>query len=119
MHTYMNDTELKELAQVQEFLNGTNPIRFKPVNQAESHNWIAGILKRFDYFKLSKGDKSTVRGYLTKVTGYSRAQLNRLIAQYKKKRWIGERRQPRHCFTNLYTREDILLLAETDECHQT
>jgi transposase InsO family protein len=119
MITYMNDAELKELSQVQSFTNGTNPIRFKPASQTESYTWIAGTLKRFDYFKLSKGDRGTVRSYLTKVTGYSRAQLNRLILQYKKKRWIGERRQPRNCFTTRYTREDILLLAETDECHQT
>jgi hypothetical protein len=119
MNTYMNDTDLKELSQVQNFINGTGPIQFKAATQAESYTWIAGTLKRFDYFKLSKGDRGTVRAYLTKVTGYSRAQLNRLIAQYKKKRWIGERRRPRNSFTALYTREDILLLAETDECHQT
>jgi transposase InsO family protein len=115
----MNDTELKELSQVQNFINGTGPIRFKPVTQAESYAWLARTLKRFDYFKLSKGNRGVVRAYLKKVTGYSRAQLNRLISQYKRKRWIGERRRPRNSFTTLYTREDILLLAETDECHQT
>lgn len=115
----MNDNELKNLDQVQGFLTGTAAIEFRPVSQTECYEWIAGTLKRFDYFKLPKGEKSSVRAYLAKVTGYSRAQLNRLIAQYKKKRWIGERRKPRNHFASLYTREDILLLAETDECHQT
>jgi transposase InsO family protein len=115
----MNDIELKELNQVRKFLDGAEPVSFKPIGQTESYTWIAGILKRFDYFKLSKLNRGTVRSYLMKVTGYSRAQLNRLIGQYKKKRWIGGRRQPRHSFTKRYTRDDILLLAETDECHQT
>ena len=115
----MNDIELKELNQVQKFLDGAGPISFEPAGQIESYAWIARTLKRFDYFKLSKLNRGTVRGYLMKVTGYSRAQLNRLIGQYKKKRWIGGRRQARHCFTKRYTRDDILLLAETDECHQT
>ncbi len=115
----MNDVELKEINQVQKFLDGTDQISFEPVGQTESYAWIAKTLKRFDYFKLTKLNRGTVRGYLVKVTGYSRAQLNRLIGQYKKRRWIGGRHQPRHSFTIRYTRADILLLAETDECHQT
>ena len=115
----MNDIELKEINQVQKFIDGADLVSFKPAGQKESYAWIARTLKRFNYFELSKLNKGTVHGYLMKVTGYSRAQLNRLIWQYKEKQWIGGRRQARHCFTKRYTREDILLLAETDECHQT
>jgi len=115
----MNDTELLELNQVREFVNASATIRFSPTSQAESYEWIAGTLKRFGYFKLSKIDKGTVRAYLARRTEYSRAQLNRLITQYRKKRWIGVKSRNRNCFAKLYTREDILLLAETDECHQT
>jgi len=115
----MNDAELLELEKVREFVNASTTIRFSPANQVESYKWIAGTLKRFNYFKLSKKDKGTVRAYLAKRTGYSRAQLNRLIAQYKKKRWIGVKCRTRNCFTKRYTVTDILLLAETDECHQT
>lgn len=115
----MNDSDVKELEQVRGFLDGAAPVKFKALDKKEAYGWIAGALKRFDYFKLLKGDKSEVRAYLAKVTGYSRAHLNRLIAQYKKKRWIGERRKARNSFPTRYTWEDILLLAETDECHQT
>lgn len=115
----MNDIELKEINQVQKFLDGADLISFKPIGQKESYAWIARTLKRFDYFKLPKLKKGTVRSYIMKVTGYSRAQLSRLIGQYKKKKWIGGCRHSRHSFTKRYTREDILLLAETDECHQT
>lgn len=119
MKAYMNDDELKDLDQVEQFLAGAAPVQFKVAGRAETYAWIASKLKQFGYFKLSKGDRGTVRRYLTKASGYSRAQLNRLIGQYKKKRCIGVHRQARHCFTKCYTREDILLLAETDEYHQT
>jgi len=94
----MNDAELLELKEVREFVNASTTIRFRPANQAESYKWVAGTLKRFNYFKLTKKDKGTARAYLARRTGYSRAQLNRLIAQYRKKRWIGERRRARNCF---------------------
>lgn len=119
MKIYMNDTELREPTQVQDFLSSSESISFKPYSQADSYAWIAMTLKRFDYFKISKADKGTVRAYIAKVTKYSRAQLNRLILQYKNNRKIGERRRPRNVFATRYTREDILLLAQTDECHET
>lgn len=115
----MNDTQLLELDQVRKFVKASTVISFTPTNQAESYKWIAGTLKRFNYFKLSKIEKGTVRTYIKKRTGYSRAQLNRLIKQYRKKRWIGVKSRNRNCFAKLYKREDISLLAETDECHQT
>ena len=49
MNAYMNDTELLELKQVREFVNASTTIRFIPASQAESYEWIAGTLKRFDY----------------------------------------------------------------------
>jgi len=115
----MNDTELLELNQVREFVNASDNIVFSPANQAESYEWMARTLKRFNYFKISKIDKGTVRAYLKKRTGYSRAQLNRLIGQYRKNHWIGKKHRNRNCFAKHYTQADILLLAETDECHQT
>jgi transposase InsO family protein len=115
----MNDIELSEIQQVRDFVSASTTIYFQPKCQSECYKWIANTLKRFNYFKLSKKDKGTVRSYLAKRTGYSRAQLNRLITQYRKKHWIGERRLARNCFTKRYTGVDILLLAETDECHQT
>ena len=115
----MNDAELSEPKQVREFVDASATLNFKPVSQAESYQWIARTLKRFNYFKLSKADKGTVKSYILKVTNYSRAQLYRLFEQYKRKSWIGEKRQKRNSFTSIYNHEDILLLAETDICHQT
>jgi len=115
----MNDAKLQELSQVREFVNASDNIAFSPTNKAESYEWIARTLKRFNYFKLSKIDKGTVHAYIKKRTGYSRAQLNRLIGQYRKNHWIGSKYRTRNSFAKNYTNMDILLLAETDECHQT
>ena len=115
----MNDTELLELSQVREFVNASSSIVFKPATKGENYQWIASTLKRFNYFKLSKLDKGIVRSYIKKRSGYSRAQLNRLIGQYRDNHWIGKKDRARNCFDKYYTQKDILLLAETDECHQT
>jgi len=115
----MNDEYLTELKQVQEFVNARTAVNFRSVNPIESYEWIARTLKRFNYFKLSKKDKGIVRAYIKKITKYSLAQLNRLFEQYRKNHWIGKKRKKRNCFTKIYNQEDILLLAETDECHQT
>jgi len=115
----MNDENLTELKQVQEFVNASTAVSFRSANPIESYEWIARTLKRFNYFNLSKKEKGIVRAYIKKITKYSRAQLNRLFEQYRKNRWIGKKRKKRNCFISIYTNEDILLLADTDDCHQT
>lgn len=115
----MNDEHIKELDQVKQFVAGTEPVSFKPASREETYRWLAKTLKQFDYFHLRKRDKSTVQKYLRRVTGYSRQQLSRLIEQYQEHHWIGHHRKPRHTFLQHYQRSDILLLAKTDECHQT
>ena len=114
----MNDTDLEALPQVREFLDGSKAVHFDAATRTEAYEWLARTLKRFGYGQLSKQEKGTVWAYMAKVSGYSRAHLNRLIKQYQCYHWIGQPRRPRNCFKTHYTREDILLLAETDECHQ-
>ncbi len=53
------------------------------------------------------------------MTGYSRQQLPRLIAQYKEQKRMGRRTRARCCFPKKQSRNDILLLAKTDEAHRT
>ncbi|TSD00249.1 MAG: hypothetical protein Greene101449_267 [Candidatus Peregrinibacteria bacterium Greene1014_49] len=42
--------------------------------------WVRSVLSRFQYDALSRDDKGTLKQYLEKTTGYSRAQMTRLIA---------------------------------------
>jgi transposase InsO family protein len=113
----MNDIQMTELKQVEQFLIGTEAVTFTALEKR--YQWVARTLKRFDYHRLRKKDKRLIIEYLLKITGYSRQQLTRLIAQHRSSSWIGRRRNPRHTFHQRYTREDILLLAQTDEYHQT
>lgn len=63
--------------------------------------------------------KGTIFEYLQELTKLSRQQLSRLIGTYQKHRWIEKKHYERHHFSAYYTREDILLLAQTDEYHDT
>ena len=85
----MNDNKLNSPEAIKAFLGGTDKLEFK-VSKAARYEWIAGTLKRTNYFKLRKKDKGPVREYMERMTGYSRSQLKRFIAQYREKRWIGK-----------------------------
>ena len=114
----MNDNKLNSPEAIKAFLGGTDKLEFK-VSKAARYEWIAGTLKRTNYFKLRKKDKGPVREYIERMTSYSWSQLERLIAQYREKQWIGRAASNRHTFAKKYTQSDILLLAQTDEAHQT
>jgi hypothetical protein len=53
------------------------------------------------------------------MTEYSRSQLTKLLCQYRTKKWIGIKNKQKNTFPTKYTKEDILLLAATDEYHLT
>jgi len=61
-----------------------------------------------------------VRRYLERVSGLSRAQLTRLIQQFRETGSIRDRRgRPAKPFPRRYTDADIRLLAEVDALHGT
>ena len=114
----MNDSKLDSPAAIKAFLGGTDKLEFQ-VPKAARYEWIAGTLKRTNYFKLRKKDKGPVCEYMERMTGYSWPQLKRLMAQYRENHWIGKTASNRHTFAKQYTPSDILLLVQTDEAHQT
>ena len=114
----MNDDSLSSPAVIRAFLDGTCNVDLQ-VSMEQRYAWLAKILKQTGYFKQCKKDKAPVLEYMQRMTGYSRQHLTRLIAQYRKNKWIGNKYPQRNSFTKVYTREDILLLATTDEAHGT
>ena len=111
---------LQTLEQVRDFLAGSAPLDFAVVQRPEAYGFVAAQLGRFDFRRLGKADKGLVRRYLGKVTGLSRAQLTRLIAQYVATGRIEDRRgPPAQPFARRYTPEDVRLLAEVDALHGT
>jgi hypothetical protein len=72
---------------------------------------------RHQYLLLGKADKGAVTQYLMKVTGYSRAQMKRLIRQYGKTGSIKVRLARQNGFKRADSEADICLLAKMDERH--
>jgi transposase InsO family protein len=113
----MNDEQLRTLEQVKFFIEGSQEIEFRGLNAHEKYKWIEEVLKRFRYPKLQKEGKGLIKSYLLKVTGYSRAQLTRLIRLYQQSGKIQPAKYRRHRFPQKYNAEDVALLAKTDELH--
>lgn len=68
-----------------EFLSGTQAVAFSLISDKDDcYRWIQRELVKFRYLTLSRQGKGLVNGYLMKISGYSRQQLTRLIAQYRK-----------------------------------
>jgi transposase InsO family protein len=119
MKTIMDDSQMSTLEQVREFLEGTGPVGIEISSKVERYDWVRQTLIRFEYLTRVRSDRGLLLQYLYRVSGYSRAQVNRLVQQYRD---TGEIER-RHCTTNgfapKYTRDDIRLLAELDELHGT
>jgi hypothetical protein len=117
MQLIMNDERLTTMEQVKQFLKGSETLRFEGVSIEERYCWIESVLVRFMYPRLKRGEKGVIRQYLQKVTGYSRAQICRLIKRYCQHGRLRKTDCKRHRFPLKYTRADIALLAKTDELH--
>jgi transposase InsO family protein len=117
----MNDASLTTLVQLREFLAGTADVVFtSPADDGARYRFMAGVLRRFDYPTLARPDKGLLRCYLARTTGYSRAQLTRLIRQHDQYGGLSRRyAAPKAGFRRRYTAEDVALLAEVDSLHGT
>lgn len=114
----LNTHRLKTLDDVRAFLSGSSPFDFTLTNRDDAYRWVEDTLRQLRYSQLGKADKGTVRAYLEKVTGYSRAQVTRLITQFLRNHRIRDRRgTPSRPFPRRYTTADIELLAATDTLH--
>ena len=80
----MNDTQLETLDQIRQFLEGTEAISFQIESKDARYRWIQHALVKFRYMTLSKANKGLITRYIRKMTGYSLAQVKRLIKQYRK-----------------------------------
>jgi transposase InsO family protein len=117
----MNETKLTTIGQIREFLAGTADISWTPEDDDKArYAFIRNVLSRFDYPRLKRPDKGLIRVYLRHTSGYSRAQLARLIRQYLDSgRMVQRYAKPRSGFAHIYTDADVRLLAEIDTLHAT
>ena len=117
----MNEAQLRTLEQVRQVVAVTQALEFRRAeDDEERYGWIEQVLRRFEYRRLGRADKGAVLAYLQHLSGYSRAQLTRLVS-----RWVAAKplvknyRRPVHAFARHYTAADVALLAEVDRAMGT
>ncbi len=115
----MQNTSKLNLQQIQQFLHSSEEIRFKGKGRAEIYTWVARTLRQHGYSRQNRADKGLLRQYLVKMTGLSRAQITRLIQQYRQGGELQPARYRRQRFARKYTPADVELLAAVDEAHET
>ncbi len=117
MTTKMDDSQLINITQVEECIKVASYIKFEGINRKEKCQWLERIIGKFNYFSLRKKDKSTLKKYMIQMTGFSDAQLTRLIAKKKKVGKILPNQMNKNKFPKIYTPEDTARLIETDKAH--
>ena len=116
----LNTLRVRTLQDLRDFTAGNDSFDLEPVSRCDAYRFIEATYKQFDYPHLGKADKGALKAYLGKATGLSRAQLTRLIAQYRETGTVRDRRgTPGQPYPRHYTAEDVRLLAETDRLHET
>jgi len=113
----MIDTNLNDFNALGKFLSGVPRIEFSGTSKKEKYEWVKEVLNRFGFRHLKKGERGSVREYIQKVTGYSAAQMSRLIVKYLSGKLMFVNYQ-RHSFPTRYSPSDIALLCATDNIHQ-
>jgi transposase InsO family protein len=117
----MNEAQVRTLEQVRQVLEGTQSLEFGQAEDDQGrYAWIESVLRRFDYRQLPRAHRGPVLAYLQRLSGYSRAQITRLVSRWDAgKRLVKEYRAPEHAFARRYTSADVALLADVDRAMGT
>lgn len=114
----MNDTQLSSIPKVGQFTAAAAAVEFCGISRREKYRWIQQTLVRFQYRRCRKKEKSTVKRFVMKMTGYSDIQTKRLIGQYLATGKVLLSARKKHRFPAIYTPEDVALLAAIDNAHE-
>ena len=120
----MDESKLSTIEQIEAFLGASEQVAFTAhEGDTERYAHISRVLRRFDYPRRGKRERGVLLAYLRHTSGYSRAQLTRLVRQ-----WEGNRLAPvplaKHYavpsapFARKYTPGDVALLVEMDRAHK-
>ena len=83
----MDETRLDTIEQIEQFLSASAPIEFSTIgDDSERYAHISRVLKRFDYPQRAKRERGVLHRYLQHTSGYSRAQITRLVARWQRNR---------------------------------
>ena len=113
----VSDSRVMSMEEMAAFLESSGTLSFRGETRRDTYAWVEKTLRRYRYSSRSRAEKGLLRQYLVKMTGYSPAQLTRLIAQYRRTGQVQLPAYQRHRFPAKFTREDQALLAEVDNAH--
>ena len=114
----MNTTHIPTLLQMAMYVSANEVVRLTSQDRQEAYDYIRRVLATHSYSGLRRPDKTTIRQYLMLVTGYSKAQIDRLIGQYVVHRQITTAERTQAKFPSKYTVEDIAELARIDQANE-
>lgn len=120
----MDETRLSTIDQIEQFLSGSAAIEFSASgDDSERYAHISRVLARFDYPARNKRERGVLLKYLQHTSGYSRAQVSRLVAQWRRNRLAGvalskSYRAPAAPFARKYSAADVALLVQMDKAHE-
>jgi hypothetical protein len=92
-------------------------VQFAGQQREEVYGWVEKTLVRHQYASLDRPGKGLVRRYLGRMTGFSRAQVTRLITGYRRTGRVKAVAYQRTKFVTRYTATDVNLLAYVDKAH--
>jgi hypothetical protein len=115
----MEGGEKLSLEQIRAWVEGSGEIRFKGKDREEVYGWMTRVLRQHGYARQGREAKGLLRRYLRQMSGLSRAQVTRLVAQFVKGGEVKGVVYRRHRFASRFARKDIELLAAVDGAHDT
>jgi len=106
---------VKTIEEMRTLLAGV-PLECRALDRASVCELLEWTLGRFGYRRLGRADKGVVRRFLMRFTGLSEAQLDRRVRQFLDTGRVRDLRgrNSGRPFERVYTRADIVLLAEAD-----
>lgn len=118
MPPQMNDDGLVTTEQLELFTRASYGVAFRFRTRAEKYLWVQRVLGRFFYFTQRKKNRAVIKKFIRSVTGYSNAQLKRLLAKQRTaRRIVPATRSGSSSFPTRYTTDDVARLVSTDDAH--
>jgi transposase InsO family protein len=105
------------------FWRATSEVEFSGYeNDLQRYAHLSRVLKRFDYPRRNKRERGVLLAYLRRTSGYSRAQLTRLVSRWHANRKAAAPLLKRYSaplapFKRKYLAADIALLVEMDKAN--
>lgn len=93
-------------------------IQLSHTDRREAYDYIERVCAKHTYARLGRAAKGTIRAFLVLVTGYSDAQVDRLIGRYVRTGHVVMAVRTQPTFRGTYTYEDIVELARIDELYE-